>query len=220
MKREITWNDEVWILDYSTNTIYQDVIIYDRDDPNYIPVNSRIGDYPFREVKDAIYFCANNEFYKVEKDQAIKISKEEYDEIKNYRRISENDRNDVKFIASYVNSIIIDELFKQKYNLKISTRVENSIMVPMITHRYPNSLRTRIESMSRGAMLNLPRYIDKRDIKKKLKEKLIDNSKGYLDEMIEQIYENQKQFLNQIAADIKVQIEERKQRVNEGSKSK
>ena len=218
MKKEILWNDENWTLDYSTNTIYQETALYE-DDPTMLTMQARIGDYPFREVKGIVYFKANNEYYKVKEKEAIRISKDEYKEIENYRKINVNDKNDVKFIASYINSIIIDELFRQKYNIKIYTKVEKSVMVPIITHRYSSIIKERTQNMARGAMINLPRYIDKRTIKKTLKEKLVDN-KDYVNEIIDQIYENQKHFLNQIAADIKVQISAREQNTKEEPKSK
>ena len=64
MKKEIMWNNNKWIVDYETRTIYQKATVFE-DDPNLLTVQAKIGDFRFREFKGSIYFEALGGFYKI-----------------------------------------------------------------------------------------------------------------------------------------------------------
>lgn len=215
MKKEIMWRNEKWIVDYGTGTIYKKAPAFE-DDPNLITVQARFGDYPFGEFKGSIYFKDSSNFYKIIDDEVAMISKEEYDEQKKFKKLNVKDIDNVRYISIYVSSVIIDEVLSAKHNIRISTKVENSNVVPIISNKFPSIIKSRINDISRSIISTL-HYVDRTIVKQEVKKALssmFENDNGYISEMINSIYENDKIRFDQLATDIRNQIDERNQRMN------
>ena len=88
MPKEINWNGESWIVDPTTRTIYKKGQIYENDS-ELLTTGLKIGNYSYSNFGDIIYFQRNtdNEYFKVENDTVVNISKEEYSGYKKMKRI-------------------------------------------------------------------------------------------------------------------------------------
>lgn len=216
MKKEIMWNGNKWIVDYETGTIYQKATIFEND-PNLLTVQARIGDYPFREFKGSIYFKTSSGFYKITDDEVIMISKDEYEEQRKFKKLSVKNIDNVRYVSTYVSSIMIDEVLRFKHNIIISTKVENSNVVPIISKKFPAVIKGRIDDISKRIISTLP-YVDRTIVKREVKNilsSMFENGNEYFSEMINMIYENDKNRFDQLANDIKDQIEKRNERKNQ-----
>ena len=216
MKKEIMWNNNKWIVDYETKTIYQKATVFE-DDPNLLTVQARIGDFRFREFKGSIYFEALGGFYKITDNEVVMISKDEYKEQAKFKRLIINDIGNVRYVSTYVSSIMIDEVLMAKHNITISTKVENSNVVPIISNKFPTVVKRRIDDISRRIISALP-YVDRNNVKREVKKilsSMFEDGSEYFSEMINMIYENDKNRFDRLASDIKYQIEKRNQSKNQ-----
>ena len=216
MKKEIMWNNNIWVVDYGTRTIYQKTTVFEND-PNLLTVQAKIGNYPFREIKGTIYFETEGSFYKITGNEVVMISEDEYKEQAKFKKLNVKDINSIRYISTYVSSIMIDEVLRAKHNIIISTKVGNSTAVSIISNKFPDSIKRRINDISKIIIIALP-YVDRTSVKQTIKSIVLsmaeDNSDNF-SEMINMIYENDKNRFDQLANDIKTQIEERAQRKNQ-----
>lgn len=172
-KKEIIWNNELWnndkwIIDYETNTIYFEVQI-----PyfNIIEGTARAGDYHFRIFRDVLYFEAeHNKFYKIVDEQVVESSKEEYDEIKNYRTINKKDPATLRTLSTYVISAIVDDVINQKFNLRISFPTDQPHLINRFSKKFTPEIANQVKILTTAIVAILPTEVDKRKMKQQISD--------------------------------------------------
>lgn len=203
MQKEIIWNNQIWIIDYETRTIYQKAVT-----PG-LPVQARIGNYSFKELKGIIYFQAGNNYYKVSENQIEEINKEEYEEVKNFIRINKKDPATQRRISTYIISIIIDEIMHEKYNLKVSIKVDNQSgtnIVNSFRRKFTPELSVEIKRLTEAMLVLLPCQINSKTIKQQLTriyKDIEEESAEYLKLLGDNIYLNDQESFDVLSENIK-----------------
>ena len=203
-KKEITLNGEKWIVDFETETIYKNVDMI----PNgtgALPMSGRYGDYPFYIFRNALYFEINNKFYKINDDEVIEITKEEYQEIRNYIKLNKNDPSALRFVSKYVTSIILDEVMEQQFGLKVSIPVENSNNVNLLSRNFTPEIENYIKNLSKSILAIMPSQINRENIKQQIRD-IYKNNISKNDELhntiINSVYLSNKERFDYLSEDI------------------
>lgn len=75
----------------------------------------------------------------------LEVSKEEYDEIYNYRTLNKKDPATLKFILLMLYQFIIGDIMYRKFNLTISIPVENSNVVNIFSKKFTPVIVSQIK---------------------------------------------------------------------------
>lgn len=214
MSKEINWNGESWIVDSNTKTIYKKGKIYENDS-ELLTTGLKIGNYSYSNFGDIIYFQRNtdNEYFKVENDTIINISKEEYLEYKKMKRIIPENPDSIRYVMNYVIAIICDDILKREYQLKTSIPVDNSNIVTVVSKNFSEIIKSRIKEVTTHIMLYLPGYIDRTQAKKVIYDgfiKTLDDNSEYIENIEKNIIQENKNIFDALADQIKLSIESRK----------
>ena len=214
LKKEITWNNEQWIADYITKTIYKEDS-KNNNDPNLVPEQIRIGNFPFKIEDNTIYFKTLDKYYKITNKKVEEIKKEDYKP-----EFIKLNRNNTEYVENYVISSMIDEIFKSYYKINTSTKKDPKfvfIISNKIIHNL--SLYNTIKSIVTEIIKSLP-YIEKSKAKEKIKSelsKIIEDNKTFYDKLFEHIYNINKdifdQYANVFREDIEI-IKQQKEKIN------
>lgn len=204
MNKEIMINGEKWIVDYGRRVICNNVKV----DTGMLPINASI-EYPFRMFKDTIYFKKGNDAYKVAigSDTAEVISAEELIEV--YNEILRFVRPTDSYIELIVSSILIDRVFKDKYdiNFSITNTIVNGRFAPIFYHlknSFPSEVHTRIKGMSRTIKALLPMHVDKSNLEKSITDFLQTAfEQEYIDNIVNKIYESNFDKFEKVTSDMK-----------------
>ena len=203
-KKEITWNNEQWIVDYFTKTIYKKDS-KNNNDPNLVPEQIRIGNFPFKIEDNTIYFKNIDKYYKITDNKVEEINKEDYKP-----EFIKLNINNIEYVENYVIYSMIDEILRRYYTINFSTKKE-SIFVSIISNkiRHNSSLYNMIKPTAIDIIKSLP-YIEKSKAKEKIKSelsKMIEDNKSSYDKLFEHIYNINKDIFDQYANDIRENIE-------------
>ena len=72
-----------FVLDYGSGTIYRDITLIPEATPGYLPLKGK-ENYPFKEIKNELYFQIGKKFYKVvNKKEVLKIIQKHRNNINN-----------------------------------------------------------------------------------------------------------------------------------------
>lgn len=210
-KKEIIWNNEIWnnpinnkwIVDYETNTIYQEIMIpIERG----FPLNLRIGDYYFKTFKGILYFKASEDkYYKVINEQVVESSKKEYDEIKNFRTINKKDRATLMTISTYVVSVIIDEIMNKKFNLRVSFPVTPPHLINSFSKRFTPEIENQIKMLVAEIVAIMSTEVDRRTMKREIKniyKSISQTDEEFFATFIDNIYLNDKENFDYLSETI------------------
>lgn len=203
-KKEIILNGEKWIVDFETGTIYKNLEMI----PNgtgTLPMLGRYGDYPFKVFRNALYFETNDKFYKVYADEVMEITKEEYQESRNYIKLNKNDPSALRFVSKYVTSVILDEVMEQQFGLKVSIPVENSNNVNLLSRNFTPKIENYIKKISKSILAIMPNQINRETIKQQIKD-IYKNDISKNDELhntiINSVYLSNKERFDYLSEDI------------------
>lgn len=203
-KKEITMNGEKWIVDFETKTIYKKVTMTPSE-TGLLPIKGRFGDYPFREFRGELYFKTGNGFYKIIGDEALEVSKEEYEEIKNYRILNKKDPSTLRIVSTYVISIVIADIMNKKFDLKISVPVDNSNIVNIFSRNFTPEITSHIKKISTGIVAILPTQVNRRTMKQQIRDiykNIVPEDGDFFNVLIDNIYLNDKQRFDYLSEDI------------------
>lgn len=201
-KKEIIWNNETWnnlnnnkwIIDYETGTIYQEITISMEEK---LPLNARVGDYYFKSFKGVLYFkTEKDKYYKVIDEQVIESSKEEYNEISNYRKINKKDPATLMTISTYVESVIIDDIMSKKFDLSISFPVNPPHLVNRFSKRFTPEVANEVKKIITDIVATMPTEVDRRTMKqeiKKIYKNITQSDEEFFKILIDNIYSNDKE---------------------------
>ena len=214
LKKEITWNNEQWIVDYFTKTIYKEDS-KNNNDPNLVPEQIRIGNFPFKIEDNTIYFKNIDKYYKITDNKVEEINKEDYKP-----EFIKLNKNYIEYVEKYVIYSMIDEILRRYYKIKISTKKE-LIYVKKISNKIRQnlSLYNNIKSIATDIIKSLP-YIKKSKAKEKIKSelsKIIKDNKTFYDKLFEHIYNINKDIFDQYANVIREDnesIKQQKEKIN------
>lgn len=199
MQKEVIWNDKKWIIDYEMGTIYQKAVTAG------LPVQARVGNYHFKKFKDELYFATEDKFYKIISGKVLEVSKEEYDEIYNYRTLNKKDSATLKFISTYVISFIIDDIMHRKFNLTISIPVENSNVVNIFSKKFTPEILSQIKRITMSVIAILPIQVNKKVLKQTIHdiyENVVKGDEDLFNTLIDNIYLNDKERFDYLSENI------------------
>ena len=199
MQKEIIWNNKKWIIDYENGTIYQKGIT-----PG-LPVQVRIGNYRLTNLGGVCYFTTGNKFYKIDDETISEISKEEYENIKNYRTLNKKDPATMKVISNYATSIIIDDLMKRKFNLKVSIPVNNTNIINSFSKKFSYEITNQIKRLSTEIIMSLPVKVNTQTIKHQIYDiynNIVQENEELFQVLIDNIYLNDKERFDSLSEDI------------------
>lgn len=188
-------------INYINGTISRTLILIQEGTPGHLPMNGT-EIYPFKKIKNEIYFEMGKKFYKVvNKKDVLEISKEEYDEIKKYiiPNKNVNDSNVVKKYKNIVIDIVIKEIIKDKYNKKIS--IPQSITIIKFLNGLNLKENLYIDRLTKQIMLELPAWIKRDEIITFFKReyaRIFQKDKENMRLFLDSIYENNKDYFESI----------------------
>lgn len=199
VQKEVIWNDKKWIIDYETGTIYQKAVTAG------LPVQVRVGNYHFKKFKDELYFATADKFYKIISGKVLEVSKEEYDEIYNYRTLNKKDPATLKLISTYVISFIIDDIMHRKFNLTVSIPVENSNGVNIFSKKFTPVIVSQIKRITMSVIAILPIQVNKKILKQTIHdiyESVVKEDEDLFNALIDNIYLNDKERFDFLSENI------------------
>lgn len=197
-KKDLIWNNEKWVIDYETRTIYQKGVT------SGLPVQVTIGNYSFNDFDGELYFTTGKGFYKVVKEQVVEISKDEYEEIKNCITLNKKDPATSRYISNYVVSIIINDLMREKFNLKVLIPAD-APLINNYSRKFTPKISSEINWITRDILIQLPNKIKRSDIKNqviKIYNNIKQESQEYLNQLIDIIYLNDKERFDELSENI------------------
>lgn len=202
-KNTLIIDGKEFVFDYGSGTIYRDITLIPEATPGYLPLKGK-ETYPFKEIKNEIYFQIGKKFYKVvNKKEVLEITQEEYDEMKNYITINKN-LNDPKVVQSYkhyVMAIVISEIIQEKYNKKISISVSAKELISRFIARFNPKINLDVDNLTRQIISILPKWINKDEKSKHIKEaydEIVQEDKDNIRILLDNIYESSKDIFNAI----------------------
>lgn len=193
-KKSVTLNGENWIIDFETTTVYKNVDLITKGD-GFLPMSGKMGNFPLHKFRDDFYFEINNMYYKYSLGDVIQITKKEFDEIKEYRFIDKKDSATIQSIYRYVVAIIIDEIMKSKYNIRVSFPVEPAHFITRFSKKFTPEINNQLNLLVKEILMELPLYVKRKTIKQSIKKifagKYYENT-NFFNDLINSIYLNDK----------------------------
>ncbi len=199
MKKDLIWNGKKWIIDYETGTIYQ------KAETLGLPVQGRVGNYHLKKFRDMLYFATENNFYKIVGEKVLEVSKEEYKEIRNYKTLNKKDPATLRSVSAYVISIIIDDIMSEKFNLKISTSVENSNVINNFSKKFTPEIMNQIKRLSLEIIAMLPIQVNRKTMKQQIRDiykNIVQEEEEFFKVLIDNIYLNDKEKFDYLSEGI------------------
>ena len=212
MQKEIIWNNEEWIIDYGRSVFYKKEPVKSEAANATFIASIKV---PFREFKGVVYFKSGNDFCKIVDDKVTIMSNEEadriIDEMNRLKKLSINNDKDIRYIHSIISSILIEEILSKKHN--VTARLKDAsgagkfpTLVQQFEHKFPHVVDMRINDISKYIIGVLPGYVEKATLKEQVKKTLdtmFEQNTSYLDNMMNQIYEENKSNFEACAEAIK-----------------
>lgn len=135
----------------------------------------------------------------------MEVSKEEYDEIYNYRTLNKKDPATLKLISTYVISFIIDDIMHRKFNLTVSILVENSNGVNIFSKKFTPVIVSQIKRITMSVIAILPIQVNKKILKQTIHdiyESVIKEDEDLFNALIDNIYLNDKEKFDFLSENI------------------
>ena len=212
MQKDIIWNNEEWIIDYGRSVFYKKEPVKSEAANATFIASIKV---PFREFKGVVYFKSGNDFCKIVDDKVTIMSNEEadriIDEMNRLKKLSINNDKDIRYIHSIISSILIEEILSKKHN--VTARLKDASgdgkfpnLVQQFEHKFPHVVDMRINDISKYIIGVLPGYVEKATLKEQVKKTLdimFEQNTSYLDNMMNQIYEENKSSFEACAEAIK-----------------
>ena len=135
----------------------------------------------------------------------MEITKEEYQESRNYIKLNKNDPSALRFVSKYVTSVILDEVMEQQFGLKVSIPVENSNNVNLLSRNFTPEIENYIKKISKSILAIMPNQINRETIKQQIKD-IYKNDISKNDELhntiINSVYLSNKERFDYLSEDI------------------
>ena len=191
-KKNVTLNGENWIIDLETASVYRNVDLITKGD-GFLPMSGKLGNFPLYKFRDDFYFEINDIYYKYSSGEVIEITKNDFDEIREYRFINKNDPATFQNVSSYMIAIIIDEIMMSKYNIRVSFPIEPSHFLTRFSKKFTPEINMQFNLLVKEVTMELPTYIKRKSMKQSIKEiykrKYLEN-KSFFESLIDNIYSN------------------------------